>query len=204
MPRRRPVTVTALLDAAEELFAARGFGATSIPDICTAAGLTKGALYSNFPSKEALFLALFDRFTDRLIERITAAIAPASSLEEALHQVRDVVSGEQARRWYLISMEFSLHAIRHPAIAATLVAHETRTQQQFATMLSAVLASAGRQATIPLTDLARMVIAVAEGSDTQTLVELAAHGKAIEPRVHSLALPVLIKSFSTKLPQESE
>ena len=65
MPRgitkRRPITVTALLDAALELFADRGFGATSIPDICARAGLTKGAFYSNFTDKEALFLALLDR-----------------------------------------------------------------------------------------------------------------------------------------------
>ena len=65
MPRgitkRRPITITALLDAAMELFAEKGYGATSIPDICARAELTKGAFYSNFTDKEALFLALLDR-----------------------------------------------------------------------------------------------------------------------------------------------
>ena len=59
--KRRPITVTALLDAAMELFAEQGYGSTSIPDICTRAGLTKGAFYSNFANKDALFLALLDR-----------------------------------------------------------------------------------------------------------------------------------------------
>jgi AcrR family transcriptional regulator len=199
MARGRPVTVAALLDAAGELFAERGFGATSIPDICARAGLTKGALYSNFASKEALFLALFDRFTDRLIARIEEALAPAQSLQDGLARVRDVVSDRQSRQWFLVSMEFTLHAIRHPAIAATLLQHETRTQERFAAMLAAALARAGRQATIPLTDLARIVIAVAEGSDTQTLVEIAANGTAVEPRVHSLATPVLLHSFSQEM-----
>ncbi len=39
----RPVTITALLHAAMEHFAEQGYGATSIPDVCTRAGLTKGA-----------------------------------------------------------------------------------------------------------------------------------------------------------------
>ena len=69
MPRgttkRRPITVTALLDGAMELFAEQGYGATSIPDICDRAGLTKGAFYSNFANKDALFLALLDRSWDQ-------------------------------------------------------------------------------------------------------------------------------------------
>ncbi|MFF4802213.1 TetR/AcrR family transcriptional regulator [Streptomyces sp. NPDC001351] len=56
-----PITVAALLDAAFELFAEQGYGATSIADIAARAGLTKGAFYSNFDSKDALFLALFDQ-----------------------------------------------------------------------------------------------------------------------------------------------
>ena len=69
MPRgttkRRPITITALLDAAMELFAEQGYGGTSIPDICLRAGLTKGAFYSNFANKDALFLALLDRSWER-------------------------------------------------------------------------------------------------------------------------------------------
>src|SRR5271154_134992 len=69
MPRgvtkRRPATVAALLDAAMVLFAEQGYGATSIPEICARAGLTKGAFYSNYPNKDALFLALLDRSWER-------------------------------------------------------------------------------------------------------------------------------------------
>src|ERR1700733_14004696 len=79
MPRgitkRRPITVSALLDAAMELFAEQGFGATSIPDICARAGLTKGAFYSNFANKDALFLALLDRTWERRAEWIRRAMA---------------------------------------------------------------------------------------------------------------------------------
>ena len=69
MPRRQPLrrdesqaqTREALLVAAGRLFDERGFSATSITDIATEAGFTTGALYSNFSSKEDLFLSLLER-----------------------------------------------------------------------------------------------------------------------------------------------
>src|SRR5580698_1973609 len=91
MPRgitkRRPITITALLDAAMELFAEHGYGATSIPEICARAGLTKGAFYSNFANKDALFLALLDRSWQRRAAWIRRALpagdAPAHAPEAA-------------------------------------------------------------------------------------------------------------------------
>lgn len=47
-----------LLDAAGELFAARGYSATRIADICQAAGVAKGLFYWYFPTKGALFAEL--------------------------------------------------------------------------------------------------------------------------------------------------
>jgi AcrR family transcriptional regulator len=49
-----------LLRAASRLFLRNGFVATSLADIAEEAGVTKGAVYSNFASKEDLFLALLD------------------------------------------------------------------------------------------------------------------------------------------------
>ena len=63
-----------------ELFAEKGFGATSIPEICTRAGLTKGAFYSNFANKDALFLALLDRSWERRSEWIRRSMPAADVL----------------------------------------------------------------------------------------------------------------------------
>src|SRR5271170_7047843 len=116
MPRgttkRRPITVSALLDAAMELFAEQGYGATSIPDICTRAGLTKGAFYSNFPNKDALFLSLLDRSWERRAEWIRRAMPVGGELAGALDDRTRVPDLVVDRQWTLVSMEFSLHAIR--------------------------------------------------------------------------------------------
>ena len=47
-----------ILEAAHHIFAAKGYEGASVADIAAAAGYTKGALYANFPSKEALFLEM--------------------------------------------------------------------------------------------------------------------------------------------------
>lgn len=60
---RRAQTRAALLDAAERLWAERGIRGASLDEIAARAGLTKGAVYSNFASKAELVLALLERYT---------------------------------------------------------------------------------------------------------------------------------------------
>lgn len=52
-----------LIEAARTLVRHRGFAATSVDDLCAAAGVTKGAFFHHFPSKEALGVALIDDWT---------------------------------------------------------------------------------------------------------------------------------------------
>src|SRR5258708_9624580 len=60
------VTRKAILDACLKLFARHGFSTTSIDDIASAAGITKGAVYWHFENKEELFQAILDRKSTRL------------------------------------------------------------------------------------------------------------------------------------------
>jgi AcrR family transcriptional regulator len=52
----------ALVEAAESLFLAQGYGATSMDDVAQAVGMSKKTLYQLFASKEALFEAVVERF----------------------------------------------------------------------------------------------------------------------------------------------
>ena len=179
MPRgitkRRPITITALLDAAMDLFAEKGYGATSIPDICVRAELTKGAFYSNFANKDALFLALLDRSWERRAAWIRRAMA-ASDLPETGDGWEEGSSNqvEIDKVWTLVSFEFSLHAIRQPEVAKLLVEHELRVRSELAVLVTEALEQAERIPTLPVHKLARMIVAVTEGSDIQTLTDEAA------------------------------
>ena len=59
--RRSEETRARLLEAGRSIFAAQGYDGASVSDIAQKAGYTKGAFYSSFPSKEALFLEIVDR-----------------------------------------------------------------------------------------------------------------------------------------------
>ena len=74
-------TRTALLDSAEALFTEKGFAATSLDEVVSAARVTKGALYHHFRGgKLALFEAVFQRNDRRLADRIAAAVPDGADL----------------------------------------------------------------------------------------------------------------------------
>jgi AcrR family transcriptional regulator len=80
--QRREATRGAILTAAGSLFADAGFTATSVDDIARTAGVAKGAVYHHFPSKEAVFEAVFEAASHSLIGPvIQAAMAAPDELD---------------------------------------------------------------------------------------------------------------------------
>ena len=71
-----------LLAVAIELFAERGFHATSMEDIAEAAGVTKPVVYQHFPSKRALYRELLDDVDASLTGRLVTATASAATGRE--------------------------------------------------------------------------------------------------------------------------
>jgi AcrR family transcriptional regulator len=79
-------TRAALIGAARELFAARGYATVATEEIVRAAGLTRGALYHHFAGKIELFQAVYEDVERGLVEQIAAsAISSAGDPLEALH-----------------------------------------------------------------------------------------------------------------------
>lgn len=81
---RRATTRAAILEAATELFADRGYEATSISDVLERSGVSRGALYHHFASKEDVFATVFVTKSSDAIRRAVARSRPASSPFEAL------------------------------------------------------------------------------------------------------------------------
>ncbi|MFI0454094.1 TetR family transcriptional regulator [Actinomadura sp. 6N118] len=71
-------TRQALLDAGADLFAERGYAATSIEDVVREARVTRGALYHHFRSKQELFEAVFEDVELGIVDKIVAAVATQS------------------------------------------------------------------------------------------------------------------------------
>ncbi|MFI8520653.1 TetR/AcrR family transcriptional regulator [Streptomyces sp. NPDC085481] len=171
--QRRTRTRAALLKAALETFAEHGFHAASIEQICERAGFTRGAYYSNFASKEELFLALFDEHSERIVRRLAASIDALGPEDYTLRGLAELASRVEPdeRDWYLVSTEFTLHAIRDPQAAWVLARHDARLRAEIARGLELVLGRAGRELTVDADRFARLIVALREGGLAQSYVE---------------------------------
>lgn len=81
---RSASTRAKLVKAARALFARHGYAAVSTEQIVRRAGVTRGALYHQFPAKEDLFLAVYEQVDHELTTRIAAAVTDASTPLEAM------------------------------------------------------------------------------------------------------------------------
>lgn len=111
---RRAETRQRLLDAAAELFAARGIEGASVDAIAARAGRTSGAVYDHFESKTGLLLALLESWVDDVAVAIVAELATATTLDERLaslwRNVSDPPSGDG--RWINLEHELWSYATR--------------------------------------------------------------------------------------------
>ncbi|MEZ0352968.1 TetR/AcrR family transcriptional regulator [Mycobacterium sp. pR1184] len=113
-----------ILDAASKVFAAEGFAGATIDAIGQAAGFTKGAVYSNFESKDELFLALVDREFELRGEQIAIALDSsggdtAAAAREVSRSVLDSVRGRSD--YYVLLVEYWLRAQRDPLLRERLI-----------------------------------------------------------------------------------
>jgi AcrR family transcriptional regulator len=113
MPRTPSPTRTKILETARTLFSSHGFENTTIDDIITASGITKGAFYHYFKSKEALCQFVIQQAMhdyQALAESIRPDASPFERLEEMLTRLLELnASGE----WVNCKLMFRLLTEQH-------------------------------------------------------------------------------------------
>jgi AcrR family transcriptional regulator len=109
---RRAETRGRLVQAALTVFARRGFHAASVAEIADEAGLSTGALYSHFVSKDDLFLACMDEHVEWLVEVMRRTRSSDERAQEWMAYLDE--SGEK----FLLFIEFWAYAQRTPEIRA--------------------------------------------------------------------------------------
>ncbi len=115
--QRQRETRARLVQAATHVIAERGFSDASVPEIAKAAGLSTGAIYSNFSGKEELFLAAMMDLMQLGVEQREQVMAAGGDPNDL---VRDMLEGwvatiEDERETILMLAEFWLYAMRRPA-----------------------------------------------------------------------------------------
>jgi AcrR family transcriptional regulator len=93
MQKRSEETRTHIILAAIDLFSKYGYNLTGVAEICTAAGVSKGAFYHHFSSKQSVFLAIFSAWMDRLDFEIQNSRNSAASIPEAIDKMLGLLEG---------------------------------------------------------------------------------------------------------------
>jgi AcrR family transcriptional regulator len=154
-----------LMRSAAKLFCHRGLDQASVDDISQDAGYTKGAFYSNFKSKEELFLAMLDEKFGEEIERIDASLHTDESPDEAArHAGEDFVRSLRADpEWMRLYMEFVAYAARNEAFREEFLtrcrALDARLQEVYQRWHDRI----GITPPMPLEEITRMVSIMADG-----------------------------------------
>lgn len=129
--RRRENTRARLLDAAAQVFAEVGLEGASVEAICERAGFTRGAFYSNFESKDELFLELASDFAERRLAQARARVEEFVKSGEMAREVEPVdlvrqvmESGEDDRISVLMMSEIRIRALRDEQFGAAYLAQD--------------------------------------------------------------------------------
>jgi AcrR family transcriptional regulator len=109
------VTRARLLEAAAAVFSERGFEAASLDEVATEAGLTKGAIYSSFSSKEDLFFEVLEARTQQRLAgaRLVVGDGGPAAAGHALGERLAAFTADDPM-WHLAFLEFWAASVRGP------------------------------------------------------------------------------------------
>ncbi|MBM3924675.1 MAG: TetR/AcrR family transcriptional regulator [SAR202 cluster bacterium] len=112
MVREKVTARDKIMEAAEALFAEKGYHDAAMDDIVRLTEVSKGGLYFHFPSKERLFFAVMDHLADRLVERVRKTVSQEPTalrrLEVALDTVLDSLGQKRPMAKLLLVQGYSM------------------------------------------------------------------------------------------------
>lgn len=116
-----------ILQSAHACFAKKGFEASTVDDIVSHSGLSKGAIYNYFKSKDEIYLALMQGQTNDSGKKFTKAIAERKSAIDKLNYLIEAYlnndpNDEQNKDLALVHYEFRLYSTRKPVLMKALTA----------------------------------------------------------------------------------
>jgi AcrR family transcriptional regulator len=154
-----------ILNAAVRCFARKGYYATTVEDLVAETGLSRGALYLYFPSKEALYVALSDRWTCGLEEavqrRVTPNLSPGQALQLVIEVTGDHVEADAAACRVLMEGWTLGHVL--PALGDQVRRQQAQARRVFEQLLEAGVRRGELRADIDIALSAQLLLATLQG-----------------------------------------
>jgi AcrR family transcriptional regulator len=165
-----------LLDAAERVFLRRGLQGSSVEEIAAEAGFTRGAFYSNFNSKDELFVELlharvYERYTELAKETQAQPGSPRERLRWGAERVRDVQKDEGANWLFRLWLECLTQAARDEEFRKLAASFWSGNRKLLTVQIKAAFKEVGRKPPLPPDQIATAMIALDVGLAVQHLVD---------------------------------
>jgi AcrR family transcriptional regulator len=126
-----------ILSAAETTFAQLGYDGTSVNTICRAAGVSKGAFYHHFDSKQAVFLQLLNRWLAGMDAAMSLLGESSADVPKRIMAMSNIVSQllQVGEKELLLYLEFLNKAARDPAVWREMIKPYHRYRKAFAELI---------------------------------------------------------------------
>ena len=147
MQHRSEETRTHILEVANLLFSKNGYDATGVAEICHEAGVSKGAFYHHFATKQAIFMELMESWLSGLDAGFQLMLTQTENIPQALLQMADMTGKVfvSADVQLPIILEFWRQAMREPAVWQTAIEPYRRYQTYFAKLIQEGIAEGSIQ-----------------------------------------------------------
>jgi AcrR family transcriptional regulator len=177
-----------LIATARELFLRDGYHATTLEKVADAAGFSKGAVYSNFATKDELCQVVIDAVRGEQIQAIFAAFTSEGTVEDRL-----AVFEAWAERtigdpgWTLLEAEFAIHAARRdPRLRAEVVAGGKVAEDGLRFLIGQELKQRPRELPLPVDEVVEALLSLGIGLGLR---------RAIDPALSPRSLTDVIRLF---------
>lgn len=172
MQQRSEETHTTIKETAQRLFARNGYDATAVAEICNESGVSKGAFYFHFPSKQAVFLEITNDWMNSLEEAFNLTIQSTQDFPQALLQMAEIVGTafQSMDIRHTIFLEFWAQARRDPAVWVAVTAPYQRFQAYFSRLIQQGIQQGTLQPLDP-DEAARTLISLAIGLLMQAMFD---------------------------------
>lgn len=183
MQHRSEETHNKILEAAARLFSKTGYDATSVAEICQAAGVSKGAFYHHFPTKQAVFMEILNSYLNGIESGFNLMRKEIHDVPQAILQMAEMVGSIfQTADFHLpIFLEFWTQANHDPQIWEASIAPYHRYQSYFAEMIQEGIDEGSLQS-VDVQLAARVLVSLAVGMLMQSLFDPQVTNWQIEAR----------------------